>query len=90
MEKKLKKVTILSLQQMRDEGEKITMLTAYDFPFAQMMDDCGVDVILVGDSVGTVVQGVPNTLPVTMDEMIYHTKLVCRARRRAPGGRRRT
>ncbi len=83
MEKKLKKVTILSLQQMKDEGEKITMLTAYDYPFTQIMDQCGVDVILVGDSVGTVVQGVPNTLPVTMDEMIYHTRLVCRARQRA-------
>jgi 3-methyl-2-oxobutanoate hydroxymethyltransferase len=79
----LKKVTILSLQEMKDRGEKITMLTAYDYPLAQIMDECGVDVILVGDSVGTVVQGVANTLPVTMEEMIYHTRLVCRARERA-------
>ncbi len=83
MDKQVKKVTILTLQQMKDEGEKITMLTAYDFPFARIVDQCGVDIILVGDSVGTVVQGVPNTLPVTMDEMIYHTRMVNRACGRA-------
>jgi 3-methyl-2-oxobutanoate hydroxymethyltransferase len=83
MKEEVKKVTILTLQEMKDEREKITMLTAYDFPFARIVDRCGVDIILVGDSVGTVVQGVPNTLPVTMEDMIYHTKMVNRARGRA-------
>ena len=55
------------------------MLTAYDYPFARIVDEAGIDVILVGDSVGMVVQGLENTLPVTMDEMIYHTKMVTRA-----------
>lgn len=55
------------------------MLTAYDYPFAQIVDEAGVDAILVGDSLGMVVQGLENTLPVTMDEMIYHTKMVSRA-----------
>ena len=79
----MKKVTILEVQAMKERGEKITMLTAYDYPFAKIMDACGVDIILVGDSVGTVVQGVPNTLPVTMDEMIYHTRMAARGRQRA-------
>ena len=55
------------------------MLTAYDYPFAQIVDEAGIDAILVGDSLGMVVQGLENTLPVTMDEMIYHTKMVSRA-----------
>lgn len=55
------------------------MLTAYDYPFAKMVDEAGIDGIIVGDSVGMVVQGLENTLPVTMDEMIYHTKIVSRA-----------
>ena len=79
----MKKVTILEVQAMKERGEKITMLTAYDYPFGKILDACGVDIILVGDSVGTVVQGVPNTLPVTMDEMIYHTRMVARGRQRA-------
>ena len=79
----VKKVTILEVQAMKERGEKITMLTAYDYPFAKIMDACGVDMILVGDSVGTVVQGVANTLPVTMEEMIYHTRMVARGRARA-------
>lgn len=54
------------------------MLTAYDYPFARIVDEAGIDVILVGDSLGMVVQGLENTLPVTMDEMIYHTKMVAR------------
>ena len=78
-----KKVTILELSAMKERGEKITMITAYDYPFARIVDDAGVDIILVGDSVGTVIQGVENTLPVTMEEMIYHTRLVARARPRA-------
>ncbi len=73
------KITLLDIYKKKAEGKKITMLTAYDFPFAQIVDQAGIDMILVGDSLGNVVQGVANTLPVTMDEMIYHTKMVTRA-----------
>ena len=73
------KITVLDIYKKKAEGKKITMLTAYDFPTAQIVDQAGIDMILVGDSLGNVVQGVANTLPVTMDEMIYHTKMVSRA-----------
>ncbi len=73
------KITIQDFLRKKTEGRKISMLTAYDFPFAQIVDEAGVDGILVGDSLGMVVQGLENTLPVTMDEMIYHTRLVTRA-----------
>ena len=73
------KITIPDLLKKKAEKHKITMLTAYDFPFAKIVDEAGIDVILVGDSLGMVVQGLENTLPVTMDEMIYHTKMVSRA-----------
>ncbi len=73
-----KKKTILDIQRMKAQGEKITVLTAYDYPLARLMDLAGIDVILVGDSVGTVVCGYDTTLPVTMDEMIYHTRAVVR------------
>ncbi len=73
------KITILDIYKKKAEGKKITMLTAYDYPTAQIVDQAGIDMILVGDSLGNVVQGMPNTLPVTMDEMIYHTKMVSRA-----------
>jgi 3-methyl-2-oxobutanoate hydroxymethyltransferase len=63
---------------MKEEGEKITVLTAYDYPFARLMSQAGIDVILVGDSVGSVVSGYDNTLPVTMEEMLYHTRAVVR------------
>ncbi len=69
-------VTVTTLYRMKQQGEKITALTAYDFPFAKMVDDAGIHIILVGDSLGMVVQGETSTLPVTMDEMIYHTRLV--------------
>src|SRR5512135_1319582 len=72
-------ITIPELYKMKAEGKKIAMLTAYDFPFAKMADEAGIDVILVGDSLGVVVQGHANTLPVTMDEMLYHTRMVARA-----------
>ncbi len=75
--------TILDLLKKKAEKRKITMLTAYDFPFAKIVDEAGIDVILVGDSLGMVVQGNENTLPVTMDEMIYHTKMVSRAAKNA-------
>ena len=73
------KITILDIYKKKAEGKKITMLTAYDYPTAQIVDQAGIDMILVGDSLGMVVQGVSSTLPVTMDEMIYHTKMVSRA-----------
>jgi 3-methyl-2-oxobutanoate hydroxymethyltransferase len=63
-------------------GEKISALTAYDYPFAKIVDEAGIDIILVGDSVGVVVAGEENTLSVTMDQMIYHTKMVSRAVKR--------
>ena len=71
--------TIHDFLKKKKEGRKITMLTAYDYPFARIVDEAGIDAILVGDSLGMVVQGLENTLPVTMDEMIYHTKMVTRA-----------
>ena len=74
-----KRTTILDLQRMKSRGEKIAVLTAYDYPFARIMDLAGIDVILVGDSVGSVVSGYDNTLPVTMDEMTYHTRAVARS-----------
>lgn len=73
------KVTILDLQTMKDEGSRVTMLTAYDYPTAKILDSCGVDIILVGDSVGNVVMGQANTLPVSIEDMIYHTKAVAKA-----------
>lgn len=74
----MSKITIVDLMKKKNMKQKITMLTAYDFPFAKIVDEAGIDIILVGDSVGMVVQGLDNTLPVTMDEMIYHTKIVSR------------
>lgn len=74
----MSKITVLDIYKKKSEGNKITMLTAYDYPTAQIVDQAGIDMILVGDSLGMVVQGVSSTLPVTMDEMIYHTKMVTR------------
>jgi 3-methyl-2-oxobutanoate hydroxymethyltransferase len=74
----MEKVTIHSLQAMKERGEPISMLTAYDYPTALLLDQSGIDAILVGDSVGMVVHGLESTLPVTMDMMIMH----CRAARR--------
>ncbi len=73
------KITVLDIYKKKAEGKKITMLTAYDFPTAQIVDQAGIDMVLVGDSLGMVVQGASSTLPVTMDEMIYHTRMVSRA-----------
>lgn len=78
-----KKINIPEVLKMKQDGRRITMLTAYDYPFARLVDDAGVDVILVGDSVGVVFAGYENTLPVTMDEMLYHTRAVCRAKPKA-------
>jgi len=73
------KITIQDFLKKKVEQKKITMLTAYDYPFAKIVDEAGIDAIIVGDSVGMVVQGLENTLPVTMDEMLYHTNIVSRA-----------
>jgi 3-methyl-2-oxobutanoate hydroxymethyltransferase len=77
------KITVPHILKMKQRGEKITCLTAYDYSFARILDEAGVEMLLVGDSLGCVVQGQPNTLAVTMDEMIYHTRLVARGRKRA-------
>jgi 3-methyl-2-oxobutanoate hydroxymethyltransferase len=69
-----KKVTIADLMAKKEKGEKITMLTAYDYTTAQMVDKAGIETILVGDSLGMVVLGYTSTVPVTMEEMIHHTK----------------
>ncbi|MFZ1365333.1 MAG: 3-methyl-2-oxobutanoate hydroxymethyltransferase [Brachymonas denitrificans] len=72
------KHTITTLQKMKAEGNKIAMLTCYDASFASLMSQCGVDMLLVGDSLGMVVQGAGSTLPVTLDDMVYHTRCVAR------------
>ena len=77
----MKKVTIHTFRQMKEQGERITMLTAYDATFARLFDEAGVDALLVGDSLGMVVQGNESTLPVTVDDVIYH----CRAVKRGTG-----
>jgi 3-methyl-2-oxobutanoate hydroxymethyltransferase len=71
-------VTISKLQEMRQGGEKIAVLTAYDASFAALMDQAGVDVILIGDSLGNIVQGESSTLPVTIEHMVYHTSCVAK------------
>ncbi|TLM67226.1 MAG: 3-methyl-2-oxobutanoate hydroxymethyltransferase [Deltaproteobacteria bacterium] len=78
-----KRKTIPDLQAMKARGEKIAVLTAYDYPFARIMDQAGIDVVLVGDSAGVVTAGYDTTLPVTMEEMLYHTRAVARAVSRA-------
>lgn len=78
-----KRKTILDIAQMKLQQDKIAVLTAYDYPFARLMDEAGIDVILVGDSVGSVVSGYENTLPVTLEDMIYHTRAVMRGSNRA-------
>lgn len=78
-----KRVTTRTLARMRKSGTRITMLTAYDFPTAAILDAAGIDVLLVGDSLAMVVQGHDTTLPVTLDQMIYHAEMVGRAARRA-------
>jgi 3-methyl-2-oxobutanoate hydroxymethyltransferase len=77
------KITVPSIKAMKGGGAKITMLTAYDTPMARILDEAGVDILLVGDSVGSVVAGYPNTLPVTIEEMIYHTRAVVKGVARA-------
>src|SRR5438270_557362 len=81
--KEIKKITTHVLQQMKKNGEKISMLTAYDFTTAKILDDAGIDIILVGDSASNVMAGNETTLPITLDQMIYHAKSVVRAVTRA-------
>lgn len=78
-----KPVTLTTLAKMKAEGVKIAMLTAYDASFAALLDDAGVDVVLVGDSLGNVIQGHATTLPVTMDDIVYHTSNVARGLKHA-------
>jgi len=78
-----KKITIPDVLQMKPAGRRITVLTSYDFPFTRLIDGGGIDIILVGDSAGVVFAGHDTTLPVTMDEMLYHVKAVRRADPRA-------
>ncbi len=75
--------TMTDLQAMRDKDEKIAVLTCYDASFAELLENCGVDILLVGDSLGMVMQGRATTLPVTLDEMVYHTACVARGAKRS-------
>lgn len=79
----VRKVTVPELRARKEAGPPIAMVTAYDYTMALLLDEGGVDVVLVGDSLGMVVQGLPNTLPVTLDDIIYHGRAVSRALRRA-------
>jgi 3-methyl-2-oxobutanoate hydroxymethyltransferase len=76
--KEVKRITTNTLQKMKSAGEKISMLTAYDFSFAKIIDSAGIDVILVGDSASNVMAGHETTLPITLDQMIYHASSVIR------------
>jgi 3-methyl-2-oxobutanoate hydroxymethyltransferase len=81
--KEIKRVTTHTLQKMKATGEKISMLTAYDFSFATLLDRAGIDVLLVGDSASNVMAGHETTLPITLDQMIYHAASVIRGTSRA-------
>ena len=76
-------ITINNLRELKKRNEKITVLTAYDASFTQHIEQAGVEVVLVGDSLGMVLQGHDSTVPVTVDDMVYHTKMVARARKNA-------
>lgn len=80
--KETKRITTNTLQKMKEAGEKIAMLTAYDYSFARMIDQSGIDVILVGDSASNVMAGHETTLPITLDQMIYHASSVIRGAQR--------
>lgn len=83
VQKEIKRVTTKTVQEMKRKGEKVSMLTAYDFSMAKMVDEAGVDVILVGDSASNVMAGHETTLPITLDQMIYHASSVIRGTQRA-------
>jgi 3-methyl-2-oxobutanoate hydroxymethyltransferase len=80
---KITRKTILDIKKMKIQGEKITVLTAYDYGMASILDESNIDIILIGDSLGMVVLGYDNTLPVTMEDMLHHTKAVSRAAQNA-------
>ena len=75
--------TVSTLQQMKHDGVKIACLTAYDYSFAHLLDSCGIDLIMIGDSLGMVIQGHESTLPVTINDMVYHSRCVSRGSTRA-------
>ena len=77
------KITTATLLKMKQQGEKITMLTCYDACFASVLDASGVDILLIGDSLGMVLAGMPSTLPVTMEMMEYHTRCVAAGNKNA-------
>lgn len=77
-QRETRRVTTRTIREMKLRGEKLTMITAYDYTFARLFDEAGADVILVGDSLSNVIQGNETTIPVTLDEMIYHARLVVR------------
>lgn len=81
--KEIKRVTTHILQEMKERGEKISMLTAYDYSMAKIIDNAGIEIILVGDSASNVMAGYDSTLPITLDEMIYHAASVVRGVKRA-------
>jgi 3-methyl-2-oxobutanoate hydroxymethyltransferase len=83
MQTMIKPLSINDLTTMKQRGEKITCLTAYDASFSAVLDKAGIDIMLVGDSLGMVVQGHSTTVPVSIDDMVYHTRLVSRARQRS-------
>jgi len=83
MQTTARRVTIHALRQMKERGDRIAMLTAYDATMARLLDEAGADLLLVGDSLGMVIQGHDTTLPVTLDEIAYHTRAVVRGARRA-------
>ena len=82
-ETKLRTVTTYRLAEMKNKGEKISMLTAYDYTMARILDEAGIDIILVGDSAANVMAGYDTTLPITLDQMIYHGQSVVRGVNRA-------
>ena len=81
--KEYKRITTKTLVEMKKQGEKIAMLTAYDYTMAKIVDHAGIDIILVGDSASNVMAGHETTLPITLDQMIYHASSVVRAVKRA-------
>ncbi|MFY8137235.1 MAG: 3-methyl-2-oxobutanoate hydroxymethyltransferase [Flavobacteriales bacterium] len=83
VQKEIKRITTNTLQEMKNRGEKISMLTAYDYSMAKIVDMAGIDVILVGDSASNVMAGHETTLPITLDQMIYHAQSVVRAAKRS-------
>ena len=83
MAKDYKRITTNVLQEMKENNEKISMLTSYDFTLAKIVDNAGIDVILVGDSASNVMAGLDPTLPITLDQMIYHASSVVKAASRA-------